>query len=304
MKNVIMTIGAPGSGKSTWASEQIKKSNSTIVLCRDDLRSMLFGATYKYSKTNEKLVTDTMENMLINALSNDSINSIIIADTNLNQSTRSKFKNIIDHFNNTQFDKPMIELSVQLFDVDWVTLNNRNIKRGDKAVPKDVLRSMYKKMQIYLGKHKQYVPDESKDKAVIFDLDGTLADNNHRGAFEYDKLINDKPITHVVNILKMYEKMGYWIICVSGRNAGDKNDKRKYWYLTYEWLKRHNIPNHMLIMRGASDYRKDDVIKEEIFWNKIEPHYNVECAFDDRDQVVEMWRRIGVPCMQVNFGEF
>lgn len=62
-KKVILTVGAPGSGKSTWALEQVEKSrkgNKTIVLNRDDMRAMLFGGKYKYSRENESLVTRSL----------------------------------------------------------------------------------------------------------------------------------------------------------------------------------------------------------------------------------------------------
>lgn len=60
-----------------------------------------------------------------------------------------------------------------------------------------------------------------------------------------------------------------------------------------------NIKNSV---KSFVDNRKDDIVKEEIFWDKIAENYNVECAFDDR--VMEMWRRIGVNCLQCDFGEF
>jgi hypothetical protein len=91
---------------------------------------------------------------------------------------------------------------------------------------------------------------------------------------------------------------------VSGRNAGHENDPIAWQNLTATWLNTNGIPADRLLMRQWNDFRSDDIIKEEIFWEHIAPYYNVECAFDDRDRVVEMWRRIGVNCAQVNFGEF
>ena len=186
----------------------------------------------------------------------------------------------------------------------WATLVQRNNKRGIKAVPIDVLRSMYKNMQKYLGKHSEYVPDTSKPKAIIVDLDGTIANNDHRNAFEYHKIPNDKPIEKIVDLVKMYSDFGHDIICVSGRNAGNKEDHKKFHRLTKQWLDDNNIPWYSLHMRDWNDYRKDDIVKEEIFWEKIADKYNVVLALDDRSQVVEMWRRIGVTCLQVAHGDF
>lgn len=214
-------------------------------------------------------------------------------------------KSVIDYAAEVNEDaERTFEFEQVPFDVPWVELEARNLVRGNKAVPKPVLRDMYLKMEKYLGRHKQYVPDVTKPKAVIFDLDGTLADNNHRNAFEYWKLSNDKPIEFVVNLAKMYSANGYKIICVSGRNAGQKNNHREYFDLTDAWLSNNGIPADALFMREWDDRRKDDVTKEEIFWKYIADNYNVECAFDDRDRVIELWRRIGVNAAQTAFGEF
>ena len=302
-KDVILTIGAPGSGKSTWAAECVKeKGIKTIVLNRDDLRAMLFGGEYKYSRNNEAIVFNSLVNSLKYALCDNTTQRIIIADTNLNESTRDKLYNVcINEAKDTNHD---IKLSYKLFEVSWQELVKRNKTRGKKSVPMDVLRSMHKKMLEYTDKQKTYIPNESLQKAVIFDIDGTLADNNHRNAFEYWKCDKDAPISHIIDMAKLYSDAGYAIICVSGRNAGSKRDPREYWVKTSEWLTNNNVPWDTLHMRGHDDFRKDDIVKEEIFWNKIAERYNVKFAVDDRDQVVEMWRRIGVKCLQCDFGDF
>ena len=305
-KTVVMTVGAPGSGKSTWAKREVSNNIQkckTIVLCRDDLRSMLFGEKYKYSRSNESLVLKTMNHMLSGALCDDTTQRIIIADTNLNESTRKGFESIVRDCKSIR-DDVATSIEYQTFDEPWHVLVSRNEKRGEKAVPITVLRTMYKNMQIYLGKHKEYVPDLSKPKAVIFDLDGTLADNTSRHPFDFDKLNTDKPIDFVVNLAKMYEATGHEIICVSGRNAGTKEEPRKWHTMTKCWLDDNEIPWYTLKMRKEGDFRKDDIVKEEIFWNEIADKYNVVATVDDRQQVVEMWRRIGLNCLQVNFGDF
>ena len=73
---------------------------------------------------------------------------------------------------------------------------------------------------------------------------------------------------------------------------------------TVHWLEKHKIPFQKLLMRANNDARKDSIIKEEIFWNEIEPHYNVLAVFDDRDQVVKMWRNLGIKTFQCDYGNF
>jgi hypothetical protein len=61
---------------------------------------------------------------------------------------------------------------------------------------------------------------------------------------------------------------------------------------------------NFLYLRKDGDFRPDDVVKKEIF-NKIkEDGFTPQLAFDDRDQVVKMWREMGIPCYQVREGKF
>ncbi|MGH7203736.1 MAG: AAA family ATPase, partial [Candidatus Levyibacteriota bacterium] len=53
------------------------------------------------------------------------------------------------------------------------------------------------------------------------------------------------------------------------------------------------------------DFRKDAVVKKELYETHISGKYEVLFVLDDRDQVVEMWRKdLGLPCFQVDYGNF
>jgi len=56
-------------------------------------------------------------------------------------------------------------------------------------------------------------------------------------------------------------------------------------------------------MRKAGDNRKDSIVKYEILQELIKEYY-IEYVFDDRDQVVKMWREAGLRCLQVAPGNF
>jgi hypothetical protein len=73
---------------------------------------------------------------------------------------------------------------------------------------------------------------------------------------------------------------------------------------TETWLKTYDIPYDAIFMRKAGDGRKDAVTKKEIYTESVEPYYNVKYVLDDRNSVVNMWREIGLTCLQVNFGDF
>jgi hypothetical protein len=59
-----------------------------------------------------------------------------------------------------------------------------------------------------------------------------------------------------------------------------------------------------LLMRAEYDMRKDSIVKEEIYRQEILGRYNVWMVLDDRDQVVEMWRLLGLRTLQVAPGAF
>ena len=118
-------------------------------------------------------------------------------------------------------------------------------------------------------------------KWIIFDLDGTLADIEDRrqlctkenGKMDWNKFFDpeniklDKPNWPVINTLLAFVQAGYKIAIFTGRSASTL-DATKEWLNDMDW--------------------KD----------------NVEAVFDDRQKVVDMWREIGLTCMQVAPGNF
>jgi hypothetical protein len=62
--------------------------------------------------------------------------------------------------------------------------------------------------------------------------------------------------------------------------------------------------NNVLMMRKTGDKRKYSIVKKEIFNEHIKGKYCVDFVLDDRNQVVEMWRKLGLVCLQVAEGNF
>lgn len=281
---LIITQGCPGSGKSTWAREQCKKSPSTVMVERDQLREMLFGNTnrkeYKFSKERENLVT-IVQDAMIKTLLNENKN-VIVSDTNLNPSVLERIK---AHSKNH---------SIVVFDVEWEDLVERNKYRGNEAVPIDVLRNMYLRMH-----PTKYVGNPENPKAVIFDLDGTLAIHKNRGPYEFHKCDTDEVDLEVLNLLNKYKEDHKIIIC-SGRDEGNYLENK---IKSEQWLKDNNIHYDFIVLRKHGDRRRDSIIKKEILLKKLNK-YNVVLAVDDRQQVVDMWRRLGIKTFQVNYGDF
>jgi len=137
---------------------------------------------------------------------------------------------------------------------------------------------------------------------ILFDLDGTLADNEHRqhfvtnGSKEWDlffaEQVNDKPnkpIQELFQSLKQVNKNQLFIVTARPDN---------YRTLTSEWLSKYEINPERIIMRKEGDRRSDVVVKREILSNLrvegIEPLF----VIDDRTSVVNMWRKEGIVCLQ------
>jgi trehalose-6-phosphatase len=136
----------------------------------------------------------------------------------------------------------------------------------------------------------------SKKKCVICDIDGTIAEIGDRGPFHWEQVHLDQPIHVIINLLRLLALV-YAIILISGRSDESLD-------LTLAWLKEHDIPYHAVFLRKANDYRKDAIIKRELYTAEIEPKYEVEFVLEDRNQVVEMWRDLGLVCLQVRPGDF
>ena len=138
-----------------------------------------------------------------------------------------------------------------------------------------------------------------KELAIIVDVDGTLANmSGIREPFEWDKVSQDKPHQDVIDLVKDLASLGkYTIIITTGRDGVCSED-------TLSWLDHHLIPYHEFFIRKAGDNRKDSIIKSEIYMDYIKPRYDVKYVIDDRNQVVDMWRSLGLRVLQVAPGNF
>lgn len=135
--------------------------------------------------------------------------------------------------------------------------------------------------------------------AWIVDIDGTLAVRGNRGPFEWHRVGEDYPnlaVRQVVQALAMHPNVGI-LVAVTGREECSRRQ-------TILWLDAQNVPFGELHMREDGDYRSDEVVKEQIYRDKIDGRLAVLGVLDDRTRVVAMWRRLGLVCLQVAEGDF
>jgi phosphoglycolate phosphatase-like HAD superfamily hydrolase len=118
-------------------------------------------------------------------------------------------------------------------------------------------------------------------KAIIVDVDGTIADTDHRLHHLYKtpkdwagwngELSQDPPKTSIINIVTAMANSGYYVLLVTGRF-------NKHREQTIEWMIKNEVPFNMLFMREDGDYRSDHVIKSEIYRDHINPLFEVEAS--------------------------
>ena len=148
------------------------------------------------------------------------------------------------------------------------------------------------------------------DKKVIFDLDGTLAlidkrrdlatkDNGKMDwnvFFDPDNIDLDLPNQTVIDMANLLHSQGYLIYIFSGRS--DKTEDA-----TITWWDKHNVRYDLLQMRPQGLlYKPDNDLKQD--WLNVIKKDTVAMVFDDRNQVVDMWRKNGLTTFQVADGDF
>ena len=177
----------------------------------------------------------------------------------------------------------------------------------DECTHRDSLRTKPVGAKVIRDMHARYILPTIKDKytnvkngnAIICDIDGCAAHRTDRDWFEYEKVINDEADFAVRNIVNAFYEKGYKVFFVSGRE-GTAICKE----LTQRWLHENGFKHDALLMRKEGDYRRDSIVKQEIYEQHIKDKYVVEFVLDDRDQVVSKWRELGLKCLQVQPGDF
>lgn len=330
MVKVEILVGLPASGKSTYAKQVVAKDpNNWARINNDDLRAMLNGSVW--TADYEKFIGDTRNYLIRDALKRGK--NVIIDNLNIN---RRHFDDVCKIAKSSNIDVQVYEKS---FYVELDEAIERDSKREGKAkVGEVVIRKWWKDSGG--TQHKFYKPrteiftsrDRSLDTfvsgpawnntlpaAVICDLDGTLALIHGRSPYDAsDCDIKDLPNVPVIETIKAHHAAGRNIIFCSGREDKYRPETIRFIekYCTYEYDKWASNPDVLgaemvtapipfqLFMRKTDDFRKDSIIKEEIYQNQIENKYNVLLVLDDRDQVVTYWRSIGLTCFQVAPGNF
>lgn len=279
MLKVYLTKGLPASGKSTWAKGMIQSNPNNIKrINKDDLRSMLDDG--KHSTDAEKFIIKTRDLLIMQALEQNK--HVIVDDTNLAPKHEAHIAQLI---------KGKAELEIVDFtDVSVDECIKRDLKRPS-SVGEKVIRNMHKQ---FLAKKEVYIEDKTLPRAILVDIDGTLAIMKDRSPYEWDKVGQDIVNNVIREILYGYD---FTIILMSGRDESCRQQ-------TEEWLFENDIFYLNLFMRETGNFEKDAIVKRRLFEKNIRGKYRIDYVLDDRNQVVDMWRSMGLTCLQVADGDF
>lgn len=288
MSMLLILRGPPATGKSTYRNTLVAQGWKYTNL--DELR-------LANPKNKESVIHDLQKTMLLGFMADGA--NIVIDNLNLNPRTTQGYESLAQRYGY------MVEYKEFGADVHWSEAVKRDALRSGVA---RVGRSVIIQNYINAGLYK-----DIRKPAIIFDIDGTLADISHRRM----QVVNGKKDWAAFNagmkddtpnepIAALYKMILFYIdnfipgeiILMSGRSADHR-------HVTEDWLERHGLDGYFaLFMRGFNDMRDDAIVKKELYEKYVKPYFDVSFVVDDRSKVVAMWRSQGLTCLQCAEGNF
>lgn len=302
MSTLIITRGLPASGKTTAARAWVAEDRAHRArVNRDDLRMMLDHGEFVKGVTEDRIIA-ARDAVILGLLGRGL--AVICDDTNLPQRTARDLARLAK--------RGKAGFAVLDFtDVPLETCLERNAARQDKApLPAEAIRDMH--LRFLNGQELPLpLPEEPADESaaaspyeakpgtpatVLVDIDGTVALKGTRSPFDETRVHEDRPHEPVITTVQALAQ-SHWIVFASGRTDACRA-------ATEAWLREHVGLQFDLFMRAAGDMRKDSIVKRELFDQHIRDTYDVRMVIDDRNQVVEMWRSLGLTVLQCADGDF
>ncbi|QBI98750.1 polynucleotide kinase [Mycobacterium phage Bobby] len=301
--------GLPGSGKSTRARE-IARQHDAVIVNRDLIRQQLLDSWWTGKTEDEDRVT-IAEKAQVEAFLKQNVN-IVIDNTNLNPKFLRQWARLATQYG-AEFEVVDIKTGVD-------ECKRRAYRRWTQEAGTPLER--YIDPRVIDAKAKQFPIEkwpritagpftiepvewiEGLPEIVLVDIDGTLSHMTGRSPYDYSRVgedVVDEQVRDLVNLVWHEEPCGVFLM--SGRPDTCRDE-------TTKWLTKNSICWDELYMRpaDAKDERGNSLpdyqVKYHLFNEHIRGKYNVRFILDDRQQVVDMWRRLGLKCLQVAPGNF
>ncbi len=321
---LLLLSGLPASGKTTEALEWVALDPANRERVNwDDLRIKLYGPNWKWNRKEEELMKQASYEQAAAAL--DAGRSVVVDNTNLSSRVRGWWKQFAlkngATYAENEIDTPVAECvardrlrekRVGQAVIDGMALANGFIDWGDPSV---------------------YHPSACGKDFVIVDVDGTIADCEHRRHYvrqvckacgsnvEKSMTLEGKPVLHCTNALchALYTGKKDWPKffeeCVNDTPIQPIMDlvlmlSKKYYILivsgrpmdtcgiaTEDWLLKQQVPYRHLFMRDNGDSRDDTIVKHEIA--ELLPLERIAYVIDDRPKVLRMWQSLGLTTLAV-----
>lgn len=323
---MIIKSGLPASGKTTESKAWVDEDPTQRWRVNyDDLRRQMFGPSWKFNRQDENKMQDEARKQAAAALSLGK--SVVIDNTNLTERTRNKWAALGKQFG--------AEVMYEELDTPVWECVRRDYSRSAET---RVGRAVIERMALFYGFIDWGNPEiyQPTKKFVVVDMDGTLADCEHR--------------RHYVRPVFPPHTFGCANATTHGNNercpalgcAANIKPPKKDWpaffrecsadtpiepiaqlvhtlskehYIlivsgrpmdkcgiaTEDWLYKFAIPVHHLFMRDNGDSRDDTIVKREIA--ELLPLERVAYVIDDRPKVLRMWRELGLTTLAVGDGK-
>ena len=325
MRTMLIFKSLPGGGKSTAAAALVKKEPDRWVrINRDDLRSMCVGPGNNPhgNREREELIRN-MKNELVRQVFREGYD-VILDDTHLVPATVKKLHVLAASIGDVKVIEKGINVPVD------ECIKRDAARTGFAKVGEKVIRDMARAAGLDKGRKlsdkeayypPRWAPGQAGDNGLTYvddpnllttidcDLDGTTSLLNGRSPYDASSCDQDPPNRPVVECIKaMY---AYLVSLAPEERKGDvrilftSGREEKFREPTERFLAEHlpGIP-YLLYMRATGDMRKDSYVKEEMFNEHIRGKWNILFILDDRNQVVDKWREMGLHTFQVAPGAF
>lgn len=323
---LVLMLGLPAGGKTTeaklWEAED---PDARIRVNYDDLRLGMFGEDWIWNRKEEEQMKAHARGIVKKALMAGI--SVVVDNCNLSQHVRASWQDLGRDLGAEYIEQDVSTPLDECIHRDWR-------RTGKARVGRAVIENMAMRYGYMDLTDKELYPRDF----VICDIDGTIANCEHRKhhikprdvAHKVDCTFPigslppslkcpqcgakphkdwpaffkacdaDTPIQPIINLLYMFNEYGspsYDVLFVSGRDLSLAGIK------TEDWLERHCVPPYRhLLMRPGSDARPDVDLKREIL--SFLPKERIAYVIDDRNAVIEMWRKEGLTVLQCAAGDF